>query len=82
MEHEETKAELGNTFIVYPSLLRPEFEQIPTVTCFDFASLLTTGVADRTHDDINLPYSASHDNSCTITTSLLLGQKIISSEVR
>ncbi|KAJ8430754.1 hypothetical protein Cgig2_009059 [Carnegiea gigantea] len=38
VEHEEMKAELDNTFIVYPSLLRPEFEQIPTIPRSDFAS--------------------------------------------
>ena len=82
VEHEETKAELGSTFIVYPSLLRPESEQIPPVPRSDFASPLTTRVVDRTHDDIHLLHSASHGNSCTITSFLLLGQKNIFGEVR
>ena len=82
VEHEETKAELGSTFIVYPSLLRPEFEQIPTVPRSDFASPLTTRAADRMYDDIYLLHSANHDNSCTITTFPLLGRKVISGEVR
>jgi len=81
VEHEETKAELGNTFIVYPSLLRLEFEQIPTIPRYDFTSPLTTRAADRTYDDIHLLHSVSHDNSYTITSFLMLGQKIISDEV-
>jgi len=82
VEHEETKGELGSTFIVYPSLLHPELEQIPTVSRSDFASLLTTRAANRTHDDIHLLHSASHDNSCSIAPFPLLGRKIISGEVR
>ena len=46
VEREETKAELHSTFIVYPSLLCPEFEQIPIIPRSDFASLLTTRAAE------------------------------------
>jgi len=75
------KAGMGSTFVVYPSLLRLEFEQTPTVPRSDFVSPLTPRAVDRMHNDIYLLHSANHDNSCTITTFSLLGQKIISSEV-
>jgi len=81
VEHEETKVKMGSAFIVYPSLLRLEFKQIPTVPHSDFVLSLTTTVTDRTLDDIYLLHSASHANSCTATFPLLR-QKIISSEVR
>jgi len=82
VENEDTKAELGTTFIVYPLLLRSDVEKIPIVPRSNFASPLTTKVADRAHDDIYLLHSASHDDSCSITTFLLLGRRIISGEVR
>ena len=78
VEYEETKAELGSTFIVYPSLPLLESQEIPTVPRSDFASPLTTRVEDRTHDDIYLIHSASYDNSCTVTIVPLLRRKVIS----
>jgi len=72
VENEDTKADLGTTFIVCPSLLCPDIEKIPIIPCSDFASLLNTRVADRAHDDIYLLHSVSHDDSCSITTFPLL----------
>jgi len=82
VENKEAKAELGTTFIVYPSLLRPDMEKIPVIPCTDFASPLTTWVVDKVHDDIYLLHSTSHDDSCSITSFSLLGRRIISGEVR
>jgi len=81
LENEDKRAELGITFIVYPSLLRPYVEKIPIIPRFDFASSLTTRVADRAYDDIYLFYSASHDDSSSFSTFPLLGRRIISGEV-
>jgi len=72
VKNEDAKAELGITFIVYPSLLCPEVEKLPIIPRSDFASSLTTRVVDRACDDIYLLYSASHDDSCSITTFLLV----------
>ena len=82
VENEETKAKLGTTFIVYPSLLRPDIEKIPVVPCSDFTSPLTTRVADKAHDDIYLLHSTGHDDSCSVTYFPLLGRRIISGKVR
>jgi len=81
-ENEDTKAELGTTFIVYPSLLHPEVEKMPIVPRFHFALLLTTKVVERAHDDIYLLHSANHDDGCSVTTFSLLGRRIISGKVR
>ena len=80
VENEDTKGELGTTFIIYLSLLHLEVEKIPIIPCFDFASSLTTRVSDRMHYDIYLLHRTSHDDSCIITTFPLLGRKIIYSE--
>jgi len=82
VDNEDTKAELSTTFIVYPSLPRPKAANTATIPSSDFASPLTTRVADRTCDDIYLLYSDSHDNSCSVTTFPLVGQRIICGEVR
>ena len=81
VENEDTKAELGTTIIVCPSLLHLEIEKIPILSRSDLASSLTTRVEDRMHDDIYLFHSASHDDSCIIITFPLLGRKIIFGEV-
>ena len=73
VENEDTKSELDIAFVVYALLLHPDVEKIPIIPRSDFASPLTTRVANRAHDDIYLLHSASHDNSCIITTFLLLG---------
>jgi len=80
LENEDTKAELGTTFIVYPSLLHPDVEKMPIIRHSDLP--LTIKIAKRAHDDIYLLHSASHDDSCSIITFRLLGQRIISCEVR
>ena len=82
VQNEDTKAVLGTTFIIYPSLLRPNVEKITIISRFDFESPLTTRVVDRAHDDIYLLYSTNHDNSCSVTTFLLFGRRIMSGEVR
>jgi len=82
VENEDTKGELGTTFTVYPSLLCPDIEKIPVVPYFDLASPLTTRVADKAHDDIYLPHSTGHDDTCSATSFSLLGRRIISGEVR
>jgi len=82
VEDEDTKAELGTTFIVYPSLLRPDIEKIPVIPRSGFASPLTTRVADKAHDDIYLLHSTGHDDSCSVTSFSLLGRRIIFGEVR
>ena len=76
VENKETKAELGTTFIVYPSLLRPNIEKIPVIPRSDFASLLTTRVVNRLQDDIYLVHTYS------VSTLPLLGRRTISGEVR
>jgi len=81
VENEDIKAEFGTTFIVYPSLLRLDIENIPIIPRFDFVSPLTTRVPDRTRDDGYLLYSASHDDSCPVNTFPLVGRRIISGEV-
>jgi len=68
VQNEETKVELGTTFIVYPSLLHPDIEKIPVIPRSDFASPLTTRVVDKAHDDIYLLYSTGHDGSCSVTS--------------
>jgi len=75
LENEDTKVDLGTTFIVYLSLLRPEIEKIPSISHSNFASLLTIEVVDRVHDDTYFLHSTSHDNSCTLTTFRYFGQK-------
>jgi len=82
VEDEDTKVELGTTFIVYPSLLRPDVDKIPVIPHYDFASPLTTRFTDRAHDDIYFLHSTSHDDSCSVTSFSLLGRRIISDEVR
>jgi len=82
VENEDTKLELGMAFIFYPSLLCPNVEKTPIIPHFDFASQLTTNVADRAHDDIYLLHRAGHENSYSATTFLLLGRRIIFGEVR
>ena len=52
IENGDMKAELGTTFIAYPSLLCPEVEKMSTVLWSNFASFLTTKVVDRAHDDM------------------------------
>ena len=74
----DTGAELGTTFIVYPSLLRPEVDKIPITPWTNFASPFTTKVTDRAHDDIYFLHSDNRDDSCTINSFPLLGRKIIS----
>ena len=81
VEDEDTKVELGTTFIVYPSLLRPDVDKIPVIPHYDFASPLTTRFTDRAHDDIYFLHSTSHDDNCSVTSFSLLGQRIISGEV-
>ena len=73
VEDEDTKAELGTTFLVYPSLLRPDVDKIPVIPRSDFASPLTSRVTDRAHDDIYFLHSTSHDDSCSVTSFSLLG---------
>jgi len=82
VENEDTKADLGTTFIVYHSLLRPDVEKMPIIHRSDFALSLTTKVAERAHDDIYLLHSTSHDDSCSVITFPLLGRRIIFGEVR
>ena len=81
VENEDTKLELGMAFIFYPSLLCPNVEKTPIIPHFDFASQLTTNVADRAHDDIYLLHRAGHENSYSATTFLLLGRRIVFDEV-
>jgi len=82
IENEDTKAELGTTFTVYPSSLRPNVEKMPIIPHSDFALPLTTKIVERAHDDIYLLYSASHDDSCSVITFSVLRRRIISGEVR
>jgi len=82
VENEDTKAALGTTFIVYPSLLRADIEKIPIIPRSDFALALTNRVADKAHDDIYLLHSTGHGDSRSVTSFPLLGRRIISSEVR
>ena len=82
VEDEDTKAELGTAFIVYPSLLHPDIEKIPVIPRSDFASPLTTRVTNRAYDDIYLLHSTSHDDRCSVTSFSLLERRIISGEIR
>jgi len=82
VENEETKAELGTTFIVYPSLLHPDIEKILVIPHSDFAAPLTTRVTNKAHDDIYFLHSTGHEDSCFVTSFPLLGRRIISGEIR
>ena len=76
------QSRVNTTFIVYPSLLRPEVDKQPVIPRSNFALPLTTEVADRAHENIYFLHSGCHDNSCTITSFLLLRRKIIFGEAR